>query len=570
MKLAGLVAQRPLPAGSGVNLASAPPSGIASGLQDLAQAGNTVATALARAEAEKRKYQQALDGSRAVSDALDQLDQAESTLKMGQRDPATGEVLQAPAAHDAYMPAWLKARDEITQQALERAPDAESKMVVGKLLEAPFRERQHAARKFSNDLFIGQLTTGVEDEVDRLAQRAVLDPVTMTPTGDPLWETRAMSVLAAAGGAIPEAKLRQLREKFTTQVDTAKARRLGEADPEGAIEALQTGKYRLPQDKADQLAATIETRWSARQAREDAAARRDDAAMHQAIKDNYDATVGALARDASNGTLSLARLDLWAETLKMHAPQYENLRKIITEAPKDAPSDPTVYQRLSIAINTGDRSLTRTMLAGFRAPGGGLNQKDYEHLDGKLRGEIDSRKSDAQAAEARALALQNRTDSLQQAATGRTLAAQHYNYSEGLKYAQQQLGIPDLFKLDKNREKVWADFTDDYFKRVHPMYGPNAEAAQSVLDELIPRYRVRMGDLGQRDISEIEARLRWKTKPELEAAALKYRLPEDQVKQQLDLLADLAEKKETLRQLEQSRAQEKGKGAVKRSPQKPE
>lgn len=525
MKLAGLVAQRPLPAGSGVNLASAPPSGIASGLQDLAQAGTHVANALAAAEAEKRKYQQALDGSRAVSDALDQLDQAETTLKIGQRDPATGEVLQAPAAHDAYMPAWLKARDEITQQALERAPDAESKMVVGKLLEAPFRERQHAARKFSNDLYIGQLVTGVEDEIfgdgtgGGLAQRAATDN-TLTPSGAPLWETRAMSLLASMRGAIPEEKLRTLREKFTTQVDVTRVQTLAKADPQGAIDALKAGQYRLPPDRALALADSIGKEWERRDNQQAAAEKRAQVEIDKQQTEAYHAHSSDLYADAVTGTATLDDLEAWRRQWRGRPidQEYIRIRKAILEPEpkvKEFKSDPAVRARVIANVEQSVPSIRRDELVRLNEAGQ-LDSADLKYALGRIRESADHQRSLGESAEGRA----------------RTEADKRHQQAE----QEMRLAIvgPDSMFKDINpvQDRLLGQAMRQLRVRSNAYGGK--EDPLNALDAMLPDVLKEAGRQTQMRANEARTNLAYPSRAELDAARAAGRITEPYYREQQD------------------------------------
>ena len=141
MKLAQIVAQSPLPSGSNTRYATPPPSsGIGEGLQGLAEVGNQVAAHMAKADAELKKYEQAFEATASVTTARDQLDQGEAVLKMGARDPATDELITPAVEPQEFMPAWLKLRDKVSEEALGRAKDPTSKLVVGRMLETTARD----------------------------------------------------------------------------------------------------------------------------------------------------------------------------------------------------------------------------------------------------------------------------------------------------------------------------------------------------------------------------------------------------------------------------------------------
>ena len=251
--------------------------------------------------------------------------------------------------------------------------------------------------------------------------------------------------------------------------------------------------------KATALADHFEKEWSSKQREAIAQAKRDEETQAKLRKDNEDDAIGMLTRMATNGQLTTASLDSWAETLRLDAGPYRTLHAIVTEAPKDAPSDTAVYNRLLTLINTEDPDFYRgdpqAKLARFAGPGGGINPKDYDHLSQRARSIIASRRSLEERAERRAEGEANRAElranrvaSQQMAEQQRATSKAHFDYNEAVKYAQNQLGVKDPFALDDAKGKLWAQFTNDAYVRLHPSNGVRGEDVMAVVrDELVPR-----------------------------------------------------------------------------------
>ena len=458
MKLAQILATSPLPGGvsarqmpGGANLAQMPASvsPVAQGLadvgatvgqlgqvatrygQELARQDAQAAALLARAEEEKRKHQEALDASTAVSQTLDTMDQAEQTFKLGQRDETTGEITVAPLSSQEYMPAWLKLREKLTQDALAKATTPEAKLVTAKLLEAPVRERQHAARKYSNELFVGHYTVQLEDELTSLAQREVTDPQT-TPEGGPLWETRAMALLASAQGVLGPEKVRQARDKFTTMVDTAKARRLGLADPQAAIDALEAGQYRLPQDKADLLATGIMTKWQNSVRQEEAAATRRAAEWEKAWHGYQSAQHTEDYLAVTEGTLSVDTIKQHAREWQYTTAQTKELLDLHDKPAPEAKGDPGTTMRVLGDVSSMTPTITEREIKTLMA-NGQLTTKDGTQALGTLT----ARRRQA-AVDAREIVAQGHT------AATEARTALKYDQSEAEAQLKAAMGIPDI------------------------------------------------------------------------------------------------------------------------------
>src|SRR5262249_42731393 len=126
----------------------------------------------AQADKELRARENALSAAQAVSSAVDQIDQGETTLRQGQRDPQTGEIITAPADPQTYMPAWLKMRQDIQTQTLADLPNDALRTVVAPLLQRQLDERQHAARGVANQMRVDALAARADANLSDLANKA--------------------------------------------------------------------------------------------------------------------------------------------------------------------------------------------------------------------------------------------------------------------------------------------------------------------------------------------------------------------------------------------------------------
>lgn len=364
MRLAQIVPQIGVPAGSGVRMAPESASPLAAGLAGLSDVSTAVAGAAgraadlrARAEEKLRQYEQAAEANHIVREALDQLGQFETVAQHGTRNPQTDELEQAPLEPTEYMPTWLATRDTLREKALARTKDPMSRVVVGKMLETAMGPRQDRAQLFADNLRSARIETRLDVNLARLEQDAILDPELRTPDGAPVWGAMAERALASAVGAVPEARLREKRRAFFERVDIATARRQGEIDPEAAIKDLETGKYsRIEQGKADQLAKGIGETWDRKIRQQDAAERAAQGRIEKEQTTIYNQHTSDLYADAVDGRATLDQLEQWRRQHRGRAgvdEDFTRIRKAILDPvkpEKEWKSDPATRARVISAV----------------------------------------------------------------------------------------------------------------------------------------------------------------------------------------------------------------------------
>lgn len=460
---------------------------------------------LSLAEAQKARYQQALDASKAETDVLDRLDTADQTLRLGTRDPTTGEMVDAPATSQDYVPRYVQAMQQARQDVLSQIQDPTTRVAADKLLETTLRERLHQARVHSNQLFMDSYDAGLEEQLRGLATLTVNAPDDVTRAQ---YEARASGLLTSATGALKPERIQNLAQGFEEQVDTATALQRADTNPEQEQQRLESGFYRLKPQVATRLSEQIGAREERRQRQAEADERRAQADADKRQKQAYQTDISDANVDATLGTLTLKGVnDLQAKWRGlMTREDYDALVAKVQSPPLERKSDPHTLQTVIADVHSATPQMTERQLMQLNLTGQ-LNNEDYKASLDTLRTTTQHREN------------QQKTQVMQR-------------QSQAEQDLRATLGIPTLFdKLDPAKEKAWALALQELTARSAAFDGK--EDPLAVAREIGPRYQAMLGDDAQASIEQIDQALRWKTPQELDLHRREISLPEYQVQRQL-------------------------------------
>lgn len=382
MKLPQILATQPIPAampagraqGTGFGAAFLPLQAAASGL-------TRAADMLAQVEEQKRKVAVAGEVSDLASKA--ELDLGTFGIELGrtERDP------------EAYLQKWGDYATELRTSLLEQTTYPESRAALTTKFNAFFADQALKARKVADGLFVDRQEATLDTTLDRLAQlagsTALADPGTFI--------AKYRDGLDAIGGQVTvlgEKKAVDLAQKFRERLFYERGRRQVEADPQGFLTEVESGKlYReLSPERRDSLTQRATNLIDQRERQALAAEERQARALQHQFEADAKAKVAELDAKAADRTLTLGELEHYRTLRAVDGDNYRRLRTIL-DNPKDAPSDPGALQDATIAVYRVNPTISQRHLQGlFEA--GKLSTKDYQSLSSHLTVRLDHARSE--------------------------------------------------------------------------------------------------------------------------------------------------------------------------------
>lgn len=157
--------------------------------------------------------------------ATSKLGALESDLKLGKRDPNTGEMVEPPATDVDYVQRAQQGRDQILQDTLAQTPNARIQFTLHRMLKREFASHSLAAQTYANKLFIDTKTAALNDNEDAMAQQMAADP-----------SPENMERLNALHGAYMESQTNFLPETERRKRVIAMRERLGLIGAKSAID----------------------------------------------------------------------------------------------------------------------------------------------------------------------------------------------------------------------------------------------------------------------------------------------------------------------------------------------
>src|SRR2546422_4106381 len=162
-------------------------------------------------EDEKKRQAQTNDSLGLFLGATNDIEQAEADLRLGKRDPDTGELVDAPATSRDYVTRFQVRLKEITDDTLKKTTDPGVAQSLQRMLQRSAIERTIHARHFATSLFVDEQKAEA-DEYERESLR--LASSATDPTDAQRYANIFRTYLDTKGGVFGNVDIGQRRERF--------------------------------------------------------------------------------------------------------------------------------------------------------------------------------------------------------------------------------------------------------------------------------------------------------------------------------------------------------------------
>src|SRR5438132_4002775 len=212
-------------------LLAAPYEALRTGAQGI-ETGASVALGHVQAiEDEKKRQAQANDTLGLFLGATNDIEQAQTDLRFGKRDPESGELIDAPATSRDYVTRFQTRLKEITNDTLRKTTDPGVAQSLQRMLARSAIERTIHARHFATSLFVDEQKAEA-DEYERESLR--LASSASDPTDAQRYANIFRTYLDTKGGVFGNVDIGQRRERFERDLAMSEGNR--EIDVTGTYE----------------------------------------------------------------------------------------------------------------------------------------------------------------------------------------------------------------------------------------------------------------------------------------------------------------------------------------------
>ena len=356
--------------------------------RDLGQAAQTIA------EVQRKKQEQAvkLETDGLAVDAEKRLALADIELRRTTTDP------------DEYTAAYQQLAKNIQDETYTLAKHPESAAFLRKRLPKAFLTRDVDAAKHADSLFVSRGEAQLITTLDDTRQLGGLTG--FDANGQQAFVRHYQEGVAAIKSAEPLIGSKRVAEetkKLREDMLTERARRHKDGDPEGFLDN-QNAYVGMAPEKLEVFAEAarkqIESERKSRNAEWDA--------FYKRVEDDWQGErqqrLIGLRDQANKGLLTIADLDRERSYRTFETPaEYDALHKVITEEPREAPSDPATLTFVQLRTRGATPGLTTARLDQIYLAGK-LNRKDWLEEKGKLQQRTDYLKTEGRTEKNQAMA----------------------------------------------------------------------------------------------------------------------------------------------------------------------